>query len=318
MKEKLQRFITAFKMNGEVKKKTLIGLAIAVVAIIAIIILIVCFSGMNKTPDEPVVDDTPVIDEGPDYSDRVEPAPLEPVTDLATIEETFEKYPDVYAWLEIPGTKEGLQIESDTSYPVALARPQQKGEKADDTRNYYLHRDLDGNYYYPGTLFSDSMVEGKYINGRDLSDPVTVIYGHNMANRSMFGGLEAFIREMDFSEQHVMYMYQADGRRVTYQIVGGVQYDTSHIIYYHDFENDQVFNDFFTSLWKETAGSTNLDGDETPVAGDKVLILSVCKNGDTEHRFRYLIVGKMIEDTADPETWAIAETAEDVPAADAE
>lgn len=296
MKEKLQRFITAFKMNGEVKKKTLIAL-IAVLAVIAIIILIICLKPAN-VPDEPVVDD-PVV-EGPDYSDRVEPAPIDPEVEIDVMNETFEKYPDVFAWLEIPGTKEGLQIESDTSYPVA--------RNPESDRFYYLYRDLDGNDYKPGTLFVDSVVEGKYINGRDLSDPVTVIYGHNMANRSMFGGLERFIREMDFSEEHVMYMYQKD-RRLTYQIVGGVQYDTSHIIYYHDFNNDQVFNEFFTSLWKETAGSTNLDGDDKPVTGDKVLILSVCKNGDTEHKHRFLIVGKLIEDTADPETWAIKDEA---------
>lgn len=303
MKEKLQRFITAFKMNGEVKKKTMIAL-IAVVAVIAIIILVICLKPASSpdVPDEPI-DQGPV---EPDYSDRVEP---DPIVEPDTMAETFEKYPDVFAWLHIPGTKEGLEIESDTSYPVALAPAQQAGADADSTRNYYLYRDLDGNYYKPGTLFAESMVEGKYINGRDLSDPVTVIYGHNMANRSMFGGLERFIREMDFSQEHVMYMYQ-DGRRLTYEIVGGVQYDTSHVIYYHDFYNDQVFDDFFTALWKETAGSTNLNGAEKPEAGDKVLILSVCKNGDTEHKHRYLIVGKLIEDTADPSTWAIAETAD--------
>ena len=309
MKEKLQRFITAFKMNGQVKKKTLIAL-IALVAVIAIIILLICLKPADTTPDDPI-DEGPV---EPDYSDRVEP---NPIVEPEGMSEIFEKYPDVYAWLEIPGTKEVLEIEADTSYPVVLAPPQQAGEDADRTRNYYLYRDLDGNSYKPGTLFSESMVEGKYINGRDLSDPVTVIYGHNMANRSMFGGLERFIREMDFSQEPVMYMYQ-EGRRVTYEIVGGVQYDTSHVIYYHDFNDEQVFNDFFTALWKETAGSTNLNGAEKPVAGDKVLILSVCKNGDTQHQFRYLIVGKMVEDTADPATWAIAETAEDVPAADAE
>ena len=306
MKEKLQRFITAFKMNGQVKKKTLMVLGIVLAVIVVVIVLALALKGGGDEPVDDPVDETPDIVE-PDYSDRVEPAPIDPVVDVATMEETFAKYPDVYAWLEIPGTKEGLQIDSDTSYPVALAPEQHAGDDADNTRFYYLYRDLDGNNYTPGTLFAESMVQGKYINGRDLSDPVTVIYGHNMANRSMFGGLERFIREMDFSEDHVMYLYQEGGRRLTYQIVGGVQYDTSHIIYYHDFADDQVFNDFFTSLWKETAGSTNLDGAEKPVAGDKVLILSVCKNGDTEHKHRFLIVGKMVEDTADPETWATAE-----------
>ena len=173
-------------------------------------------------------------------------------------------------------------------------------------RGYYLHRDLDGNNNKAGTIFSEATCEGKTINSRDLNDPVTVLYGHNQANRTMFGGLQSMMKNLDFSEQHLVYMYQKD-RRVTYQIVGGVQYDTSHIIYYHDFSNADVFNSFFDQLWKETEASTNLDKDNKPVAGDKVLILSVCKNGDDYHR--YLIVCKMIEDTADPTTWALKDDA---------
>ena len=71
MKEKLQRFITAFKMNGEVKKKTLIAL-IALVVVIAIIILLICLKPADTTPDDPI-DEGPV---EPDYSDRVEPDPI--------------------------------------------------------------------------------------------------------------------------------------------------------------------------------------------------------------------------------------------------
>lgn len=296
MKEKLQRFITAFKMNGEVKKKTLIAL-IAIVAVIAIIILVICLKPADNTPDDPI-DEGPV---EPDYSDRVEP---DPIVEPEGMSEIFEKYPDVYAWLEIPSTAEALGIAADTSYPVAQHPTE---------RLFYLDRDLDGNSSKAGTIFSEAIVNDKYINNRELSDPVTVLYGHNMANRTMFGGLQSFLKGMDFSQENLIYMYQPE-RRVTYQIVGGVQYDLSHIIYYHDFTDEQVFNDFFTQLWKETDSTTNLDGANKPVAGDKVLILSVCKNGDDNHR--YLIVAKMIEDTADPSTWAIAETAEDTPAAE--
>ena len=300
MKEKLQRFITAFKMNGEVKKKTLIALAAIAIVIIAII-LIICL----KPAAGPDVPDGP-IDQGPvepDYSDRVEPDPVVEPEGMAAI---FEEYPDVYAWLHIPGTAEALSIPEDTSLPVAQHPTE---------RLFYLDRDLDGNKNKAGTIFSEATVNDKYINNTDLTDPVTVLYGHNMANRTMFGGLQSFLKGMDFSQENLIYMYQ-EGRRVTYQIVGGVQYDLSHIIYYHDFNDAQVFNDFFTQLWKETDSTTNLDGANKPVAGDRVLILSVCKNGDDSHR--YLIVSKMIEDTADPSTWAIVETAEDVPAADGE
>ena len=213
------------------------------------------------------------------------------------MEETFAKYKDVYAWLEVPDFSKILGTDHELSYPVA---------QHPTDRNFYLSRDLDGNSNKAGTIFSEAECEGKVINSRDLNDPVTVLYGHNQANRTMFGGLQSMLKNMDFSQQHLVYMYQKD-RRVTYQIVGGVQYDTSHIIYYHDFNNDDVFNSFFDQLWKETDSTTNLDKDNKPVAGDKVLILSVCKNGDDYHR--YLIVCKMIEDTADPTTWPLKDTA---------
>lgn len=299
MKEKIQslvqafqRFVQAFKMNGEVKKRTLIIGGIVVLAIVVIIVLAICLKPAQNNVEPPVED--PIEEVEPDYSDRVEPEPIE---EPATMQEIFEKYPDVHAWIEIPGTSAVLDTPADVSYPVA---------QHPSVREYYLHRDLDGNTNKEGTLFTENYVAEKYINSRDLSDPVTIIYGHNMANRTMFGGLQTYLSKMDFSKENIIRLYQP-GRRVTYQIVGGVQYDLSHIIYYHDFNDPQVFDDFFTQLWKETDPTTNLDGANKPVAGDKVLILSVCKNGDDNHR--YLIVSKMIEDTADPETWAVSEDA---------
>ena len=256
----------------------------------------------DKDPVDPnTTDDPPLVDPN-DTENRVEP---DPIVEPEGMEATFAKYKDVYAWIDIPEFKTALGTSTDLSYPVA---------QHPSDRSFYLNRDLDGNNSKTGTLFTEAVVEGKTINGKDLNDPVTVIYGHNMANRTMFGGLQTFLSKMDFSQQHLVYMYQKD-RRVTYQIVGGVQYDLSHIIYYHDFSNDEVFNSFFDQLWKETDGTTNLDRANKPVAGDKVLILSVCKNGDDNHR--YLVVCKMIEDTADPTTWPVADTAADANKTDA-
>ena len=102
-----------------------------------------------------------------------------------------------------------------------------------------------------------------------------------MANRTMFGGLQTYLKQLKFGDDQVVYVYQ-EGRRLTYRIVGGAQYSLDHILYYHDFTNPAVFNDFFAQLWM-------------PKAGDRVLILSVCKNGDDNHR--YLVVCKLVEDT---------------------
>lgn len=286
MKDKFNRFMQALPMSG----RTFARLLVLTLSLVLVLALAGC-GGNNDDPNN-TPDDPPVVE--PSIEDRVEP---DPVVEPEGMEATFAKYKDVYAWLDIPEFKTALGTSTDLSYPVA---------QHPTDREFYLNRDLDGNSNKAGTIFSEAACEGKTINSRDLNDPVTVLYGHNMANRTMFGGLQTFVSKMDFSQQHLVYMYQKD-RRVTYQIVGGMQYDLSHIIYYHDFSNDEVFNSFFDQLWKETEGSTNLDKDNKPVAGDKVLILSVCKNGDDNHR--YLIVCKMIEDTADPTTWALKDTA---------
>ena len=295
MKKTINRFMQSFTRKGQ-------GFSRWLVLIMALVMVLTLAACGDKDPvDSDTPDDLALVDPN-DTENRVEP---DPIVEPEGMEATFAKYKDVYAWIDIPEFKTALGTSTDLSYPVAQ-HPTDRG--------FYLNRDLDGNNSKTGTLFTEAVVEGKTINGLDLNDPVTVIYGHNMANRTMFGGLQTFLSKMDFSQQHLVYMYQKD-RRVTYQIVGGVQYDLSHIIYYHDFSNDEVFNSFFDQLWKETDGTTNLDRANKPVAGDKVLILSVCKNGDDNHR--YLVVCKMIEDTADPTTWPVADTAADANKTDA-
>ena len=285
MKNTINRFMKSLPRKGQ-------GFSRWLVLMMALVMVLTLAACGDKDPVDPdTTDDPPLVDPN-DTANRVEP---DPIVEPEGMEATFAKYKDVYAWIDIPEFKTALGTSTDLSYPVA---------QHPSDRSFYLNRDLDGNNSKTGTLFTEAVVEGKTINGKDLNDPVTVIYGHNMANRTMFGGLQTFLSKMDFSQQHLVYMYQKD-RRVTYQIVGGVQYDLSHIIYYHDFSNDEVFNSFFDQLWKETDGTTNLDRANKPVAGDKVLILSVCKNGDDNHR--YLVVCKMIEDTADPTTWPVAD-----------
>ena len=80
-------------------------------------------------------------------------------------------------------------------------------------------------------------------------------------------------------------------------------------------KDEKVFNAFFEALGKAASdpkyksdtnqnafysaeGCVNVDKTNLPQAGDKVVVLSVCKNGDDNHR--YLIMAKMVEDSAEP------------------
>lgn len=212
--------------------------------------------------------------------------------------ETAQKaWPDAYAYMKIPNAtgcaiREGGFI---AQHPV------------DD--GWYLYRDLDGNDNKAGTLYTEATY-----NDTKLDDPVTVVYGHNMANRTMFGGLQSYAETLKFDDKAVVEVYQS-GRKMTYRIFAGIPYDTTHILYYHDFTDEQVFTDFFAALDKAatdksysgsdhkngfapSAGSVNVNRDDLPKWGDKVLVLSVCKNGDDAHR--YLVTAKLVEDSAEP------------------
>ena len=248
--------------------------------------------GDTKEPDQPDKDPS---GEKPTDIVLVEPEAVEVPVDFETAQEAW---PNAYAYIKIPNAS-GCAIREGN---FIAQHPTDDG--------YYLYRDLDGKDNKAGTLYT----EASY-NDTDMEDPVTVVYGHNMANRTMFGGLQSYAETLKFDDKAVVEVYQR-GRRMTYRIFAGMPYDTTHIMYYHDFTDEQVFTGFFAALDKAAtdknytgsgdhtngfcpaAGSVNVDRSGLPKWGDKVLILSVCKNGDDAHR--YLVMAKLTEDSAEP------------------
>ena len=297
MKKTINRFMQSFTRKGQ-------GFSRWLVLIMALVMVLTLAACGDKDPVDPNTTDDSALVDPDDTENRVEP---DPIVEPEGMEATFAKYKDVYAWIDIPEFKTALGTSTDLSYPVAQ-HPTDRG--------FYLNRDLDGNNSKTGTLFTEAVVEGKTINGLDLNDPVTVIYGHNMANRTMFGGLQSYGETLKFDDNAVLYIYQP-GRQLTYKFFACIPYDTSHILYYHDFKDEKVFNAFFEALGKAASdpkyksdtnqnafysaeGCVNVDKTNLPQAGDKVVVLSVCKNGDDHHR--YLLMAKLVEDSAAPIT----------------
>ena len=140
-----------------------------------------------------------------------------------------KKYKDMIGWLEIKGT--GF------SYPVMQTGI--KGHHEGDWQ-YYLHRDVHGDYSFYGTPFLD----GRCTWNSDNS----IIYGHNINGGRMFGKLHAYVRKSYYKE-HPTISVRAGEERRTYKILSVMQTDISSSVYsFTDVGNWEEYRDYVKTV----------------------------------------------------------------------
>lgn len=174
---------------------------------------------------------------------------------------------DIYAWIYIPDTN--------VNYPVCQSN-------VDD--NYYLDHDVYGNYSFAGAIYSQAC------NSKEFTDKVTVLYGHNMANGSMFATLHRFADSSFFESHDKIYVYTAE-YKLTYKVVSAFVYDDRHIMNSFDFSQDDQFQSYLDTLQNPRSVNKNVRSGVELSASDKILTLSTCLNsGDG----RFLVNGVLI------------------------
>ena len=194
---------------------------------------------------------------------------VKPVDNPVDFKEMREQNPDVYSWIYIRDTQ--------ISLPVLQS-------SVDD--NFYLNHDWQKDDVFAGAIYSQSK------NKRDYSDRVTVLYGHNMANGSMFANLFYFMDD-DFFDSHRYFYVFTEDRKLTYEVVSAFEYDNRHILNSFDFKDDAVFQSWLDnaknphSLYSKVRDSVKLD------LNSKMLVLSTCTDtGDN----RFLVQGVLVKD----------------------
>ena len=170
-----------------------------------------------------------------------------------------EKNPDCIGWLTIDGTR--------IDYPV-MYRP---GDK-----NYYLHRDFNGEYSANGCLFlAEECVPGDSDN--------LIIYGHHMNSRKMFADLEKY-KDEGFYEEHPTILFRTIWGTEQYQIFAAFTtpvYTGNDFDYYSFIKAGTVadYKKFIASVKEKSLYQTGT----TAKYRDKLLTLSTCeysqKNG---------------------------------------
>ena len=192
----------------------------------------------------------------------------------------FESYweinDDVIGYLLIPDSK--------VDYPVV---------QSDARRDYYLKRNLDGSTGYPGCIYSENM------NSKEFDDPVTILYGHNMANGTMFGQLHKYYNDEEYLENHrYFFLYQPDGVKL-FEVIAVSPYSDLHLLA-HDMKKSGA-NVMFTGIknddqihviksLKEYGDAKAYFKNEELTEQDNILVLSTCSG----KRARTIVVGKLL------------------------
>lgn len=178
---------------------------------------------------------------------------------------------DIYAWITVPNTQ--------VDYPVLQS----------DTDNYYLDHNLDHSTGYPGCVYTN------LCNVKDFSDYITLLYGHNMKNGTMFGSLHKFEEEAFFEENQQIVVYGEESR-LTYQIYAATEFSDVYIPAYYDIYTEGGRDKFLDDvrLYAESSKGSYVRDDIELSEDEKIIVLSTCVDNDDEKR--YLLVGVLSEE----------------------
>jgi sortase B len=246
--------------GGKKKILAIIILAVAVVVIIGVAVYLIRQENNSKKMES--------VKETVDTSEDTDENELD--IDWQELQATNK---DIYAWIYIPGTE--------VNYPVL------QSDEYTDT-DYYLDHNLDGTTGLPGCIYTQKL------NAKDFEDPVTVIYGHDMKNGTMFRSLHDYMDRDFFDENNYIYIYTPD-TTYTYQIYAAYRSDNALILgKYGLFQDSDVYAGFLDEVvsQEETEELCHIDTSVTVSSQDKTIILSTCIGNDD---YRYLVQAKQIK-----------------------
>ena len=168
---------------------------------------------------------------------------------------------DIYAWIYIPDTK--------INYPI-LQHPTEP--------SYYLKHNIDHSTGLPGCIYTQNY------NSTDFTDPNTVIYGHNMKNKTMFGSLHNFEDNLFFEEHPYVYIYTPE-KTLVYEIFAAYEYSDAHVLLNFDYETPESFELYLESVRSIKEMNSHQREETVVTSADKIITLSTCISGKDDKRW---------------------------------
>lgn len=191
-------------------------------------------------------------------------------------EELHKKNKEIVAWLEIPGT-------DFIDYPVL-------SHKGDDINNqYYLYKDIYGNYSGYGSLFID------YRSKNDVEAKNVIVHGHHMNDGRMFQNLMnygTYSGNLDFYKKNPIIYFDTPQGDADWKIISVYKTNTldEHGDYFDyltgTFNSDAEFMNYVYLIRERSLIDCPVDVNED----DQLLSLSTCSYEFSE--FRTVVVAR--------------------------
>ena len=253
------------------------------------------------------------------YIKQVEEEKTKPKTAEEEIDDSYRLLEAAKALLEINSDVVGyIHIPNKTgeedSYPISYPVVQRKNKA--DGNSYYLDKNINKEQARSGSIFLDYRASFDYMlpdldkDGKptDIYRRVTensdnlVIYGHNMHDFSMFGGLKRYTNSscIEYYANHPIVELNSNFVQYQYKIFGIIIVDANDetdtkFEYWNkvDFEDEKDFYSYVNEVKRRTIQLTDVD----VKYGDKLLTLSTCNS--TFSNGRLVVFARLLRDEED-------------------
>ncbi len=177
----------------------------------------------------------------------------------------LEQYPEAVGWIYMEG--------GEISYPIMHC----------DNNEKYLTTDFEGKPAEAGSIFLDSR------SAADFTDSNSIIYGHNMKDKTMFGNLRRYREDPNYYTNNQYFAILTGNKVYKYKIFAYMDVPKDYEIYNYVGEASKAF----VANAEPVRLKSYMDSEYPVNADSKVVTLSTCSDCD---ELRFVILGVLVQE----------------------
>ena len=177
----------------------------------------------------------------------------------------LEQYPEAVGWIYMEG--------GEISYPIMHC----------DNNEKYLTTDFEGKPAEAGSIFLDSR------SAADFTDSNSIIYGHNMKDKTMFGNLRRYREDPNYYTNNQYFAILTGSKVYKYKIFAYMDVPKDYEIFNYVGEAAKAF----VADAEPVRLKSYMDSEYPVNADSKVVTLSTCTDSDD---LRFVILGVLVQE----------------------